>query len=161
LHEEIGALLGLPDRNQTLYQGWLSVESDAPGTSGLVTFAGVEGGAFLTSTPLAAAGGRRFVLPHVAMLDGYYTGLSLFNCSSSPAAVQIRAYDEMGILNKQAVVVIGAESREVGIIEQMLPGMTPQNRGYILLDADQDIVAMGVFGTIRLNVLAAIPAIPR
>lgn len=158
---EVATLFGLAQSANTLYQGWLEVLSENGSISGLITFAGRSGEAFLTTVPLAATPRRQFVLPHVALLGDYFTGLTLLNAGTLRATVQVHVLDETGRLKGQAVVSIDPGHRDARLLEQIVAGLPPQNRGYILLDSDQEIVTFGVFGTSRLDALSAIPGIPR
>jgi hypothetical protein len=161
LQAEVGALFGLPLLSGRLYQGWLTIDFGSEAIIGLSTVAGRGPGSFITSLPLIATFQKQYVLPHVAMLDGYYTGLGLLNPDSLRATLRIQVFDQAGQMSGQSLLSLEPGQRDARLLEQLVSGLRPQNRGYVLLDSDRNIGVVGVFGSTRLDLLSTIPAIPR
>lgn len=147
---DAGELFGNSGEDQTpaVFDGSLQVESDGPGVIGDVIFGDSETFQFAASLALQNRAFRRAVFNQMASVDGFFTGLALFNPADIPAEVDIRVFSSAGELIDSATVELLARHRDSRLISQFVPASQGLAGGFVRLEASQPIIAQFLFGTV-------------
>ena len=159
------SLFSLPDPafSETLVEGSLVVRADGPGVVGTITFGDPIQGRFRATSPLVP-NATNLVFPHIAQGDNgtgvpYFTGLALFNPSSSDAVLTIEVYSDQGARTATTRMVLSPQGRIARTLPQIFPSLTQQRGGYVrVTSADTPIVVLELLGDDRLESLVAVPA---
>ena len=130
-----------------------------PELIGAVTFTGNQG-KWRSRLPLTRTGLTQAMLPHLAqnLSLNLYTGLAILNMEAEEAVVEIKAYDEAGVLSGEKTLQIeGAKS-----VVDLLDGTTffgsqfVQVNGHIEISSTRSISIMAFFGDFSQEFLTAI-----
>jgi hypothetical protein len=87
------------------------------------------------------------VFPHVADLDGFFTGIAM-TAGPAGAEVLIDIRTASGETSGHAVVTVPADGHVSRLIREFVTDFEGQNGGYIRLESDQPIWAWQIYGTL-------------
>jgi len=154
---DLGEMFGLDPRR--LFIGSLRLEASGEGIVGDVLFGDPELN-YMAAIPLQAEPFRRAVFPHVAHNDLFYTGIALFNPGPSSAEILLGVYSAAGTLMGESRFSLAPGGRLSRILDELIPSLAPQNRGYIELRSTRPVAAQQVFGHRRGDFLSAVLPAP-
>lgn len=160
----LGTLMSLPSGTT----GYLKINPQgATGIIGTVTFGESGAGRFESCLPLQTASHNQFILGHLAngtLGDiSFYTGIAVVNPQNDAKIVNLKAYDQYGVLLDDKNLTLQARSRRVFLLDQVMPGLTSLFGGYLIVDdnaTSAGTLVFELFGDTGFQFLSAVPAVP-
>jgi glucose/arabinose dehydrogenase len=113
-------------------------------------------GVLLSSVPSQNEGASDFFFPHVAEGGGFYTGLALLNANATHVLLSVESFDRNGASLDRAAFTVAPGQRRTRLLSEILPDIGLQVGGYVRVSSNQPVLAMQVFGTTGLSVLAQV-----
>jgi penicillin amidase len=147
--------LASPSEEQTLV-GSLRVQADGPGVIGDVIFADPVRARFAAALPLQNKTFREAVFGHVANLGTFFTGLAIFNPSSTPATISITVFDTSGDEVGGTEVALDPGGRISRTLAELVPEAEEQAGGFIRISSDVGLIAQELFGKFDLSLQSAV-----
>jgi len=164
LRDELSNLLDIDWQSADYIVGFLRVESDKPGIYGTLTFGDRENVKFSSALTLQESGVQNMMFSHLAVGDlyetDYYTGVTILNAGAADVTVQVTVYDEYGQITGQDDALIPAGCKVSQMIQNFVPGLQPQIKGYITIttsDPSAELYAFELFGDSESNFMSAVP----
>ncbi|HSR50435.1 MAG TPA: hypothetical protein VLV83_06375, partial [Acidobacteriota bacterium] len=149
--------LGLPS-SAAVRTGSIIVEADQPGLVGDVIFGDPVNFDTAAAMQLQSQTFSEAFFSQVANNNLIFTGLAIFNPSSSETAqVTIQVFDMEGNLAGETLLELGPENRISQVLAQLVAEAANQVGGYIRLQSNVPIVAQELFGNNGLTFLSAVP----
>lgn len=132
---------------------WIKVEADH-GLHGFELF-GDHHGQRLAGFSAAAFATDTLFFPHVATGPDNWTGIALLNLSDHPAALDVRGYNDAGVVLLQTDVQLGAREKWVRTVENLFPGRDiPASLGYLEVQAETNCLnGFQLFGDLNQGAL--------
>ena len=160
----LGSLMSLPSGTT----GYLKINPQgATGIIGTVTFGESGSGRFESCLPLQTPAHNQFILGHLANGTlgniGFYTGIAVVNPENDTKIVNLKAYDQYGVLLDDQNLTLQARSRRVFLLNQVMPGLTSLFGGYLIVDnktPSAGTLVFELFGDTGFQFLSAVPAVP-
>jgi hypothetical protein len=88
------------------------------------------------------------VFPHVADLDGFFTGIAIA-AGSTDASVSIEVFTPAGEPSGAGTVEIGANGQIARLLRELIPEFDGQNGGYIRVRSTAPVWAWQIYGTLE------------
>ncbi len=149
-----GTLLG-QDRFDGV--GSLRVKASGAGVIGDVVF-GSPTGEYAAALRLQSELFVRAVYSQVAVLPGiFFTGMAFFNPTSATAAVTVEVFSNQGEMTGEREFELAQGRRLSQTLTELVPSITEQVGGYILVNSTQTLVGQELFGTNSLSLMSAVP----
>jgi hypothetical protein len=163
--ESIFGLAGV-SVSSAITEGSIVVTADGGGIIGDITFGDPTNERFLASLPLDSKPISNLIFSQVAHGGGggakaYFTGIAMYNPGAASVTVKIEVFSEKGALTGTNSVVLPQGNRISRTLQQLVPEITNQLRGYIRLTVTGgSIITFELFGDQQLEFLAAVPPQP-
>ena len=158
LERDIGEIFGLgANSSPILSVGSIRIEADGPGVIGDVIFGDAGTFSNAASMPLQTRKFTRAVFSQVASGLGLFTGLAVYNPGTDAAEVTIRVFSEQGEQTGETVLVVEAGERFSRALSELIPSVSGQIRGYIVIRSTRPLVAQQLVGDTGLTLLSAVP----
>ncbi len=93
----------------------------------------------------------------------FYTGVAVVNPENDTKIVNLKAYNQYGVLLDDQNLILQARSRRVFLLDQVMPGLTSLFGGYLIVDNKTDsagTLVFELFGDTGFQFLSAVPAVP-
>ena len=137
--------------------GTLQVTVDKNGLLPSLTYGDARDGRYLTAASLSYQPGTKFALGHMA--EGsfgnppkrLYTGIAMYNPNRWNTNIEVEAYSPKNDLLARTQFTLQGASRLSQTIGQILPTITQQNGGTVIIKSDLPILVFEVFGQRRLG----------
>jgi len=140
------------------FVGTLRVTADGTGVIGDVVF-GDPGLRFASALLMQTAAFTEGLFGHVAQGqsggEGLYTGLALYNPADQPANINIQVFGGFDLKVGERDLQLGPGCRTAKLIDELMPSVSQQIGGYILIKSDKPIIAQELFSNGRF--LSAVP----
>lgn len=144
----------------SLVSGWIRIEGSKPGLVGSAEMQ-LFSGKGMTSTPAVSAAAREFILPYLAHggVEKYRTGLVFLNPGpGSTATVKLAVRSVQGnSLMEEKTLTVDSSHRQIGLANEIFPGLPATIGGSITVSSDQPIIVMELIYTDDLEKLSIIP----
>jgi hypothetical protein len=135
---------------------WAKLRSEGPIT-GFEVFATKD---VLTvgAVPALSRGNRQFWFPHVPTTNGWWTGITLLNVSSSVGVIRMSAYDANGkkVASSRDITLKPGE-KTVGLPQNYFSSF-PSTVSYLQIDSDTDVTGFELVGRFT-SLLGGLPAL--
>ncbi len=167
LQQTAAAMFGLGPGGTDLVEGSMRVNVEGAGAFvvGDVVFGDPQSARFAAALPLQSRLFRKAVqgqisngrVPGNPSLDSF-TGLALFNPNTTSAHVTVEVFDKDGNSVGSKELTLKANERISKLLYEtdFVPESLGLIRGYVVLTADQPIVAQQLFGNLALDYLSAV-----
>ncbi len=153
--DAVGGTLQGEDRFEGV--GSLRVKASGAGVVGDVVF-GSPTGEYAAALRLQAELFVRAVYSQVAVLPGqFFTGLAFFNPTSGDAAIKVGVFSDQGAMTGEREFQLAPGRRLSRTLTELVPSITEQVGGYILVNSTQPLVGQELFGTNSLSLMSAVP----
>ena len=137
--------------------GSLRVVASGAGVVGDVVF-GSPTGDYAAALRLQTELFLRAVYSQVAVLPGqFFTGLAFFNPTSANATVKVEVFSDQGEMTGEREFDLAQGGRLSRTLTELVPSITEQVGGYILVNSTQSLVGQELFGTNSLSLMSAVP----
>ena len=137
--------------------GSLRVKTNGTGVVGDVVF-GSPTGEYAAALRLQAELFVRAVYSQVAVLPGqFFTGAAFFNPTSTNATVKVEVFSNQGEMTGEGEFELAQGRRLSRTLTELVPSITEQVGGYILVNSTQPLVGQELFGTNSLSLMSAVP----
>ena len=137
--------------------GSLRVKASGAGIVGDVVF-GSPTGEYAAALRLQAELFVRAVYSQVAVLPGqFFTGAAFFNPTGANATVKVEVFSSQGEMTGEREFELAPGRRLSRTLTELVPSITEQVGGYILVNSTQPLVGQELFGTNSLSLLSAVP----
>jgi hypothetical protein len=134
----------------------LALDSDTASVCATLTYLDASGGlGTRASAVLEAQPDRSAVLPQFVNAGGYSTWIAMQNTTSTAATAQVRVMAPDGTRAGTGTLRIPAGGRAVTELSKLVPQAAGMPTGYVVIDSDQAVAAVG-WVTSSLNPLAAV-----
>ncbi len=151
----VGGTLQGEDRFEGV--GSLRVKASGAGVVGDVVF-GNPTGEYAAALRLQARLFVRAVYSQVAVLPGlFFTGMAFFNPTSATATVNVEVFSDEGEMTGEREFELAQGNRLSRTLTELVPSITEQVGGYILVNSTQSLVGQELFGTNTLSLMSAVP----
>ncbi|MBK8312701.1 MAG: right-handed parallel beta-helix repeat-containing protein [Acidobacteria bacterium] len=153
---DVGQLFGL--NSGTAATGGLVVESSISGIVGELGLRdSATGNNYRTILPLEGTPSRAIVFAQVSNQSGSFTRLSFFNPGDQQANVMVKVMRADGSEAGSTTIQMPAKGAVTRLLSQMVGQSAGQSGGYVIVTADQSIVASGTFGQTDNSSLSSLP----
>jgi hypothetical protein len=153
--DDVAFLFGLDLDKMTV--GSIRVETDGEGVIGDVIFGEIEVLQYAAGLPLQTQTFSEAIFSHVAVTDGFFTGLALYNPGGSTAQVTIEVFSPNGQKQGETIFSLPPGTRTSQLVRELVQGLTEQLGGYIVIQSTQPLVAQQLFGNMSLDLLSSVP----
>ena len=100
----------------------------------------------------------RAIYSQVAVLPGqFFTGVAFFNPTGVNATVKVEVFSSQGEMTGEREFELAPGRRLSRTLTELVPSITEQVGGYILVNSTQPLVGQELFGTNSLSLLSAVP----
>ena len=138
-------------------EGSLRVVADGDGIVGDVVFGDPLGFTYAAALPLQSRPFIYALFNHVATVEGFFTGLALYNPGADSAEIRVQVFSDDGSQSGDTMMTLGAGARTSKLVRQLDPATIGQTGGFIRITSSQPLVAQQLFGTSSLSLLSAVP----
>jgi hypothetical protein len=145
------------DGSEGLVEGSLRVECPGGGVIGDVIFGDPNVVKYAAALALQSAPFRRAVFSQISNAGDAFTGLAFLNPNAAEVEIDVEVYGRDGKLVGTKSLVLGAWKRTTVLLAVDVPDSAGLNGGYVMVSANQPIVAQELFGNATLDYLAAVP----
>ena len=153
--DAVGGTLQGEDRFEGV--GSLRVKASGAGIVGDVVF-GSPTGEYAAALRLQAELFVRAIYSQVAVLPGqFFTGVAFFNPTGANATVKVEVFSSQGEMTGEREFELAPGRRLSRTLTELVPSITEQVGGYILVNSTQPLVGQELFGTNSLSLLSAVP----
>ena len=144
----ITGLLFVPSVN-----GWLRIDSPNVALDGLLI---LDGGRDITATPLQTSALDRMIYSQLPQMDALVSRLVLVNTSPVQAGLDISLVKQDGTTAAQTAISIPARTKFSRLIRDVLPQVTDQDGGYILIRSSVALYGIEMLGETSSQSLASV-----
>lgn len=106
-------------------RGWLRIESEMPGLTGIMTFTFIATGA-TTSLPLTADAGTRLVFPRLDAGPQWTSGIAVANVSGDGLNLELHAWDSDGTCLETVTRSVPVGQRLVSMVDALFSVSLPE-----------------------------------
>ncbi len=159
LRLDVGQLFGLNPNSGTT--GGIVVESSMTGIAGELSLRDTAtGNMYRTILPLETVPARSVIFAQVSNQPGSFTRLSFFDPGEQQANIMVKVMRADGSEAGNTSLQLPAKGAVTRLLTELVGQSADQNSGYVMVTADQPIIASGTFGPTDKSGLSALPAQP-
>ncbi len=155
LSEDLAEMFGFTGPGPV--QGWLRVDSPAPGVEGALAYALPSLGS-LAAVADAREARRRSIFAYIATTQDFFTGVAIANASTAVANVRLAAVQPNGETLGSAALALGPGQRVSRLITELIPESVGRAGGLIWIESDIPVRSTALFGSETSGVLANVPS---
>ena len=154
-NRDLESLFGF--QGDEVLEGWLEVTANTEAINGQLTYRVVDSGA-AAAVAVVPQGSKASIFAHVATTLGFFTGLAVLNAAALPATVEIAVLDSEGVFVGGFTTVLNPGVRISQLITELVPESADLAGGFIWLRSNVPLFLSALFGSVRGDVLANVPA---
>lgn len=136
--------------------GSIEILSDGFGVLGDLFFGDAASATFATSLPLQEEAFNEAIFPHIATVQGLFTGLAFLNPGLEPCQIEISVFEPDGKMVGTASLSLPSFGRISQLVTELIPEAQGQDGGFVRIQASHPIIAQQLFGDAELEYLAAV-----
>ncbi len=116
-----------------------------------------EGTRMMAAMPAEGAAALRFIFPHQAQAQGYWTGINILNPNESRSRVIVQAFASDGALLGSKQVNLGPKETATKLIYEWIPETFGVIGGRIEVRSDIPVNATEIFGSDTGSFMVSVP----
>lgn len=151
---DLADLFGFESSTGKVFDGWLKVETSVPSINGFLSY-GLPGTGSIAAVTAQPKPQKYAFFSHIAMTEGYFTGLALLNSGAVASGFRVKAYSGQGQVIGSFDGLLKPGERISKVLNELISGTAGVSGGFVSVVSDQPLFMTSLFGTV--NVLANVP----